>query len=361
MPLGVSAQSVLNMPAEPYVVDDVLWQQTAKKNVLQVNVPQVALGSAMPFPLPQVGLAAKLQIKFNGTLVVTTADPGATDRWPYGLIDTLALNVNNGLTTFGVLGEDLRVRQDISFPAYTENVDVFPGAVGGGSAIAVGTYPLDLQWEVPIATELVTLTGALYAGTPSTTIMCIPTPAALAKLFGTPANAAITGTWTCTETLFVPAYDSQGRVIVPSGIAQMHGMTSVDLNLTQTGQSPSQLVRGSGRMQRLFMAYRASPTQRLSTAPNAAADVSVNALALSYGGNQQPYTWNPASDLLRQNNEDYGFEPPYDYVVLDTLKQDPIRDAIIYAGLTELKVLQTIDSAVVLAGGSSHLVQEDLW
>lgn len=363
MPIGTNAVSVKNMPTEPYVIDDAMWQQTAKKNILQVNVPQVALGSPMPFALPQVGIVGKLQIKFDGTLVVATAAAETSDRWPYGLIDTFSMNVNNGLTTFGVIGEDLRVRQDISFPAYSENVDVFPGNVGAANSIAVGSYPISLQWEVPVATELVTLTGGLYAGTPSTTISVIPTPSALANLFtsGTVANATLTGTWTCTETMFVPAYDSQNRVIVPSGIAQMHGMTSVDLGLTQTGQSPQQLVRGSGRLQRLFLAYRGSPTQRLSAAPNAAADVQVTALALSYGGNQQPYTWAPASDLLRQNNEDYGFEPPYDYLVFDTLKQDPIRDSVIYAGLTELKTLSTINSAVTLSGGTVHLVQEDIW
>lgn len=363
MPLGTTASSVTNLPSTPYVIDDALWQQTAKKNVLQVGVPQVALGSPMPFALPQVGIAAKLQIKFDGTLTSAAGTAVTSDRWPYGLIDTLALNVNNALTTFGVLGEDLRVRQDIAFPAYTEDVDVFPGTVGGGNTIPVGAHPISLQWEVPIATELVTLTGGLYAGTPSTTIRVIPTPAALAQLFtsATVGDATLTGTWTCTETLFEPAYDSKGNIIVPSGISQMHGMTSVDLGLTQTGQSPVQLVRGTGRLQRLFMAFRGSPTQRLSAAPNAAADISVSALTLSYGGNQQPYSWNPASDLLRQNNEDYGFQAPYDYLVLDTLKQDPIRDAIIYSGLTELKILATINGAVSLAGGDSHIVQEDIW
>lgn len=363
MPLGTTAQSVKNLPAEPYVIDDAQWQHTAKKNILQVNVPPVSLGSPMPFALPQVGIAAKLQIKFDGSLVVAGASAVTSDRWPYGICDTLALTVNNGLNTFGVEGEDLRVRQDIAFPAYTENVDQFPGTVAGGDTVVIGAYPISLQWEVPIATELVTLTGGLYAGTPSTTIRCIPTPAALAKLFtaGTVANATLTGVWSCTETLFEPAYDAKGRIVVPSGITQMHGMTSVDLGLTQTGVSPVQLVRGSGRLQRLFASFRASPILRLAAAPNAASTIKLTSLALSYGGNQVPYSWNPAADLVRQNNEDYGFQPPYDYLVLDTLKQDPIRDAIIYSGLTELKVLVGVGTGVTFTGGTSHIVQEDIW
>lgn len=373
MPLGVQAASVKNLPTEPFVIDDELWQTTAKKNVLQVNVPV----NGGRFQLPQTGIVGKLQIKFDGTLVVATAATTVTDRYPYGLIDTFTLNVNNGLTTFGVIGEDLHVRQNAAFPAYIDNIDVYPGAQTevappgpqfndpfvpvAGQSIAVGTYDVNLQWEVPVATELVTLTGGLYAQTPSTAIVGIISQAGLSELFGTPANCTLTGTWSCTETMFVPAYDAQGRIVVPSGISSMHGMTSVDLGLTQTGIVPFELVRGAGQLQRLFVAMRGSPTQRLSAAPNAAADVSLTSFALSYGGNQTPYLWSPAADLLRQNNEDYGWALPYDYLCLDTIKQDPIRDAIIYAGLTELKALVGVSSSVVPSGGTAHLVQEDLW
>lgn len=374
MPLGVAAASVKNLPTEPYVIDDALWQQTAKKNVLQVNVPS----GGGRFQLPQTGIVGKLQIKFDGQLVVATAATAVTDRYPYGLLDTFSMNVNNGLTTFGVIGEDLHVRQDAAFPAYNESIDVYPGSQTNTAppgpqfnqpylpepsafSIATGTYDISLQWEVPVATELVTLTGGLYAQTPSTAIVGIIGQAALSELFGTPANCTLTGSWSVTETMFVPAYDSQGRIVVPSGIASMHGMTSVDLGLTQTGQVPFELVRGAGQMQRLFLALRSTPTQRLSAAPNAAADVSLTSVALSYGGNQVPYNWAPAADLLRQNNEDYGWALPYDYLCLDFVKQDPIRDAVIYAGLTELKALVGVSSSVSPSGGTAHLVQEDLW
>lgn len=364
MPLGTSAQSVRNLPTEPYVVDDNAWRLSAKKNVSQVaTAPWNATGTAIPFTLPQAGIVGGILIQFDGTVTSAagTAVPG--DRWPYGLISSFTLAVNGQQDLFSCFGEDLRVLEDISFPAYTESTDVFPGSIMGGSAITTGAHTLSLAWWVPISTELVTLTGALYAQTPSTSIQCVITPATNAQLFSSnPTDATIAGSFTIQETFFVPAYDTQGRIIVPSGIAYLHSLSSVDLPLTNAGSSNRvPLIRGSGNLQRLLMGFRASPTSRLSAAPSAAAASKIDELHLSYGANQVPYEFNPASLLARINNRDYGFPAPYDYLVLDTLKQDPQRDAIVFAGLTELALFVTPDSAVTLSGGTAHVVEETVF
>jgi hypothetical protein len=364
MPLGTTAQSVRNMPPTAYVVNDAEWNSTAKKNVKQILSTAYSDTNAVQLQLPQSGLAAELLIKFDGTLVIATEDSGdAKSRWPYGLLGALSLSVNGQQDLFGVLGEDLRVREDIAFPAFTEQVDAFPGDLGGGDVIDTGTYPVHLSWRVPIATELVTLTGALYAQSPSTQIQVTISPAGVANLVpaGDGGTSVLTGTWTVTETFFVPAYDSQGRIIVPSGIAYLHAMQAVDLPLTGTGDNRLLLVRGSGNMQRLFMAFTDSDGNRMSTAPGTSTAELIDNLVLTYGATQFPYNWTPASDLLHQNNLDYGFTPPYDYVILDTLKQNPSRDAIVYAGLTELAVIATVDAGVSNLPGNAHLVQENLF
>lgn len=364
MPLGTTAQSVRNLPTEPYVIDDNLWRQSAKKNVNQVtSFAYASTGAPTNFQLPQAGIVGGLLIQFDGTLTVATAAATTSDRWPYGLLSSLALAVNGQQDLFSCLGEDLRVLEDISFPAYTESTDNFTGTIGGGNSVGVGTTNLNVAWWVPISTELVTLTGALYAQSPSTQIQVTVTPGTPAQLFSAnPGNATIAGTFTVQETFFVPAYDNQGRIIVPSGLAYLHSVSAVDLPLTNLGSANRvPLIRGSGNLQRLLMAFRASPTSRLSAFPNAAAASAISELHLSYGATQVPYEWNPASALERSNNRDYGFPPPYDYLVLDTLKQDPQRDAIVFAGLTELAVFVTPNGAVTLAGGTAHMVEETVF
>jgi hypothetical protein len=368
MPLGTAGVSVKNLPSEPYVIDDAQWKDTAKKNVQPVHTSLTSgafTGQAMPFSLPQSGIVGELLITLDATLTVTTAAAVTGDRWPYGLMNGFTLGINGQQNLFGdIFGEDLRIRQDIAFPAFSEQVDVFPGTIGGGNSLATGTYPIHVSWRVPVATELITLTGGIYAQSPSTTVRVNISPSLPAAMFtaATLANAALTNAlWTVTETFFEPAYDSQGRIIVPSGIGAMHSMTGTDLGITATGSSPLPLVRGSGNLQRLFLSFRASPILRLSAAPNAASSILLDSLTLSYGQTQQPYIWNPASVLLQKNNLDYGFTAPYDCLIVDTLKEDPTRDAIVYAGLTELKILAGVDPGVTLAGGTCHLVQEDVF
>lgn len=362
MPFGTNVQSATNLPSVPFVVDDGLWAQSAKKNT--TDLPTAAWGTgSVQTQLPQVGIIGEILITLDGTL--TIAEGGATtgDRWPYGILSAYSHSINGQQDLFGnVFGEDLNVREAIAFPAYSDDVDVYPGSVEGGDSLDAGTYQVSLHWRVPVATDLITLAGALYAQNPTTSIRLAITENTMPGLFSADAtNASFTGVWGFSETMFIPAYDPNGKIIVPSGIQNLHSMTAVDLPLPATGQNPLDLVRGSGNLQRLYMAFRSSPTQRLSAAPNAASDVAVDALALSYGQTQQPYSWNPASRLLQRNNLDYGFSPPYDYLIIDTVKQDPTRDAIVYAGLTELKILATIDSAVTLSGGTAHLLQESLF
>lgn len=364
MPLGTTAQSVRNLPTEPFVLDDNLWRQSAKRNENEIaSALWNTAGTAIPFTLPQAGVVAGLLIQFDGSVVSAagTAVPG--DRWPYGMLSSFTLAVNGQQDLFSCFGEDLRVLEDISFPAYTESTDVFPGSIMGGAALTTGTHPLSLAWWVPVSTELVTLTGALYAQSPTTSIQCSIVPALNTQLFGTaPTDATISGTFTIQETFFVPAYDSQGRIIVPSGLAYLHSLSSVDLPLTSAGSNNRiALIRGSGNLQRLLMAFRASPTLRLSAAPSAASTALLSELHLSYGATQVPYEWSPASILQRRNNRAYGFPAPYDYLVLDTLKEDPQRDAIVFAGLTELAIFAAPGSGVTLASGTAHMVEETVF
>lgn len=368
MPLGTGATSAKNLPTEPYIITSAQWTATAKRNTEPIFTSQAPMGQAVPFTLPQVGICAELLITLDMKVVVATAAAKTTCRWPYGLLDTFSLGINGQQNLWEVIGEDLRVREDIAYPAYTELVDTFPGAAGAQSTVAVGTHEVHISWRVPVATELVTLAGALYLQSPSVTARCVLGTADPAALF-TPATLAnvsfSTPKWSVTETFFVPAYSAKGEIICPPGIQMLHAMTSIDLPCGQAGQNPLALVRGSGNLQRLYMSFRlATPTNGLvpfSATPTTPPAYLVDELILSYAQKQQPFVWTPASVLLRRNNLDYGKLPPYDYLVFDTLKWTAARDAVYYPGLTELKVLAYLGSENTAHATTAHLVQEDVF
>ncbi len=366
MPLGTTAVSAKNLPTEPYIITAAQWQATAKKNndTVFTSVGQ-PMGENLPFTLPQVGIAAELLVSLDAKMVVGTPSATPNARWPYGLLNTFNLGINGQQNIFDVIGEDLRVRADIAFPAYSEQVDTFPGTLGTPTAIVKGTYRVHLSWRVPIAVELVTLAGALYLQSPSVTCRAILGTATPAAVFGTNHTKVTfsTATWTVQEIFFVPAYSTKGEIICPPGIQTLHAMTSIDLPITSVGQNAFSLVRGSGNLQRLFMSFRQVPASGaivpFSAAPTAATAVKINEIVLSYAQKQQPLVYTPAAALLRDNNRDYGEVPPYDYLVIDTLKWTPARDAIYYPGLTELKLLAWFNSPGT--GGTAHLVQEDIF
>ena len=297
MPLGTTAQSVSNMPATAYVVSDDQWNSTAKKNVKQILSTPYSDTNAVQLQLPQSGLAAELLMKFDGTLVVGTA----VRRRRHGAVALRAPRVlraqrqrSTGPFRCDRRGPPLPRGHRIPRRSPSRSTSS-PDRSAAERPSAIGSYPVSLSWRVPIATELVTLTGALYAQSPSTQIQVTISPAGIAHLVpaGAGGTSVLTGTWTVTETFFVPAYDSQGRIIVPSGIAYLHTMQAVDLPLTGTGDNRLLLVRGSGNMQRLFMAFTDSAGTRMSTAPGTAADELIDSLVLTYGADSVPIQLDP--------------------------------------------------------------------
>lgn len=363
MPVGVGAQTLQNIPASPFVIDPGAFRSMTSKNTLTPKTV-AAPGSGAYAPdmtLLQSGIISKLQIIFKGTVVVATAAATTSDQWPYNLLKSFFLSANGQNNLFGCDGIDLHTLRSIRYPSYTERVDQFPDVVGGGGSVATGTYTLHLTWEVPIAIDDVTLVGALFAQSSATNLTIKMQQALNADLFATnPANATIAGTFYVMETLFQIPTDANGNLVIPD-LTRLHGFNSVEVPLTAVGDTRAPLIRSAGQLSRLFTSVRASATNRLSAMPNAASTKALDALRLEYGGNQRPYVFSPASQLLAINNQHYGSTAPYDRLILDFIKEDPARDAVLLQGVTELAAVPTVGSGVTVSGGTIRLVQETLF
>jgi hypothetical protein len=361
MPTGTGADTLQNIPAQPYVMDPGQFFALTEKNVLTARIQQVGSGGFAPAQLLQSGVLSKVVLVFEGTLTVATAAVTTGDEWPHKLLSGLRLSANGQNDLFNVDGCDLAVLRFVRYPAFDDRVDVFPGTVGGGNSVAVGTYPLYLTFEVPVSMDDTTLVGALYAQSSSSNFQVSINQAAMAELFSAnPGNATITGAWSIQETIFEIPYDSEGRLVVPD-LSRLHQVTALNTTIAAGGEQRIPLIRGAGQLHRLFLEARGSATNRLSAMPNAAASKLIEALRLEYGGNKRPFDFNPAATLLSRNNEHYGAPAPYDRMVLDLLRENPARDAIILQGVTELAVVPTIGSGVTVAGGRVRVLQETLF
>lgn len=362
MPIGTAAETLAHVPSQPFVTDPGAFFAMTRKN--HINLPAVALPGPGAFArqqLPQTGIVSKLLINFVGTLAVTTAAVTTSDQWPYNLLKAYRLSANGQNDLYSCDGTDLAALRFARYPSYVERVDVFPGTVGGGNSVAVGNYDLSLSWEIPVAMDDTSLVGALFAQNPSTTLVQNFGQAIMADLFSAaPANAAITGSFFITETMFEVPYDAKGQLVLPD-LSRLHGFNAVEVPVNATGDQRAPLIRSQGQLSRLLISVRGGANNRLSALPNAAAAKKIDRLRVEYGGNQRPFVFDPASALLAINNNHYGAPLPYDRLAIDLVKENPPRDIILMAGVTELAVVPGIGSSVVVSAASTRVVQETLF
>jgi hypothetical protein len=362
MAVGTGAETLQNIPASPFVTDPAaFFQMTEKQVITPKSFATPGSGLFRQEQLLQAGIVSKLRITFIGTLTVATASVVTSDQWPYNLLKSFRLSANGQNDLFSCDGIDLHVRRFIQYPAYVESVDTFPGTVGGGDTVTVNTYTLALTWEVPIAMDDLTLVGSIYAQSSATNLTVRVDQALNSDLFSTnPANATIAGTWYVEETFFRIPFDSQAQQVLPD-LTRLHGFNAVEVPFTNTGEVRAPLIRSEGQLARLFLSVRRGANNRLSAAPNASAANKLDQMRVEYGGNQRPFVFNPASTLLALNNQHYGRTAPYDRLILDTVKENPPRDAILMQGVTELAAVPTVNSGVTVTAGVVRLLQETLY
>jgi hypothetical protein len=361
--MGVGAELVRNLPEVEFDVDPALFMQLTRKRVLQTRSKEdPGPGGSAPVDLPQSGIVSKIQIVFVGTLVVATAAVTTGDEWPYNLLKRFGLSVSGAADLWGCDGCDLHALRFIRYPSYDDDVDLFPGTVGGGNSVGTGTYDVHLTWEVPIAVDDTTLVGSLYAQSSQSALSLALTQATNAELFSAnPANATLDGRFYVLETVFdIPRSPKTGNILVPD-LSRLHSVEAHDTPFTANGGVETDLIRSEGQLSRLLVSARSSATNRLSALPASASSKKINQLRIEYGAGERPMVFDPAAALLSLNNQHYGTLVPYDRLVLDQLRENPIRDAILLQGVTELRVVLDVSSGVTVTAGKVRTVQETLY
>lgn len=370
MPTGTGAAILNTLPDVPYVVDPATFFQLTERNVQPLDqVPAPGGGNSTTLYLPKSGVASLLSFTFQGTLTVTAAGTGETQpvpssRWPYGLLSKITLSAGLGSDLWDASGLDLDALWHTDNPhSDLSTSDEYPGAVGGGGdALAAGTYPLELRWEIPIAVDQTSLVASLFAQSSSSNIQVQLSQELISNLIapgGTASLWAIDGTITPRETLWKIPVSSKGQLILPD-ITHVHIGAGINQALTGTGRQPAAVQRTAGTLQRLFLRAELAPTSFLSALASTPADQSIDQIQVNYGLTQTPLIFNPASELAAINAKHYGAPLPFDTYVWDTLVENPSRDAILLAGITELQALVFPDPAVTVPAGAYTRVFEEI-
>ncbi|MGH2612659.1 MAG: hypothetical protein ACRDFB_06365 [Rhabdochlamydiaceae bacterium] len=364
MPTGTGAINQKNLPATPYEVNPTMFNALTQKQLFDPqNFTFASPANYVTQVLRQVGIIAKIRLLIQGSIVTTgTGTFAYTYKWPYGICKNVQLSGNQMNNFISATGNDLYLREVVQNRAYVDEVTSYTAASGITGA---GTYPFTIVLTIPVAMDMTSLTGALYAQTEATNLTLTLTAEALANLFSwtgtaatltnTAGTAGTTPNVLIEETIFSIPYNpqKQGVLVIPD-LTVLHGFISNDVPVASQSTVTTNLYRTNADLYRLF--YLTDNNNVLvSTADTTNAQ-------LMYGASEVPYAFNPALFNKVWNNETVRLNLGNDgEFVLDFSAENPSRDKVILEGVTNLR-LQTQYSGVTWnAAAYVHTVQETLF
>lgn len=362
MAYGAGAELLSNVEgSENWITDPKLfWKKTRKDHVQLTSFAAPGQGQKQRVQLKRAGLYTRLWVLFDGQFTVTTANVTMDEGAPYSLISELVLKAN-GSEVWQCSGVDLKVLDHTRYPAFVDQTDDLPGSTTlvGGETLAVGTHDVALTWVIPISPDDMSCNAGLYAQADAINLELAITQANDTDLCSSDPNFAVTGTFYVVAEMFeIPRVE--GKVIIPD-LSMVHRFIAVEKVIEGQVSRPG-LLRSEGNLMRLLVSGRSADNTPLRFDPQAAAANRVLKVELEYGVNERPFSYDPAWALVQLNNRHYGTAVPYDRVILDFIKENPIRDAVHMMSLTELALKVQVDPAVALVNGQSffRLVQETI-
>lgn len=360
-----SGQVVLqNVPVAPYEINPPMFFAGTEPNFYQItNFAFSADVQWTPVALPQVGIYGKIVLQFDGTVTIGVANATTTDKWPYGLLDSVAFTANGQDDLYSCQGLALKAHEIARHPYdnSTGDDEVGPG-IGSGGTLAVGTVDLRLTWEIPLEFDPSSVIGGVFAQSKALSLLLKGRDAAIAQIAtaGGGGTVTIAGTWYVGLKTYQVPVAQDGKLIFPD-IRLLHGFNELVKPFSSVGDVEVPLIRVNGSLQRLLVQM----VQKSTAAPNFYEPIDEATLTryrLRFGGNKVPWDFNPAQFLVSQNVRDYGRTLPYHYVALDFARHNPVRDSINLAGITEAYWISTLASgATAPDNGQARVVEETLF
>ena len=335
------------------------------------------------------GILSGYIVKVSGNLVTAgTGTTATTARWPYYLIRAARFQANGQSNLINADGWFCRLREFMSDPEMNDRGVV--NGIGGASpgtqrtqgtlalnseswgvgsnvtAIANGTYDVELSFYIPVAYELKMLTGAVFCQTLSTTLELDIDWANLTDLFTLTGNNTVTFTPTVTveaEMFTIPS-DGKGGMWLPNLSAFHSFIQSRAPNAIANGNNEITLAgQGVGR-QLMRVAWRTQngpAPAYVPILPQAGAPAyAITQPYWRYGTNTTPETWLDGEDLRHMNERHYGVDVAAfaGYEVIDFDRTWAFRDSVDEGSATELRFGYTIGGAVSLTTPFCEYVQD---
>jgi hypothetical protein len=329
------------------------------------------LGQTDTTQLLQTGIVSGVTVKTTGTLTVTpgTGTVATTSKWPYGVAKNVRFSANGQSNLINCSGIHLKVREimqrgDLNDRGVSQNIGgAYPGTArtqgtlslsseswGVGqnvTAVAGGSYPVELEWYLPIAFDDLNLLGAIFAQTSATDLVIAIDWASQSDLFTLTGNATVSLSMSTTyeATLYTIPQGPNGSVIVPD-LSAFHSIIQTRYGTPTNGLNEIRLS-GQGVGKQLLRLWWSTYNNGTPLALNA---TNYGQVGWRYGGNDTPEIY-PDGKLMAYRaeklyNTDLGSFAGVG--AFDFCSENAFRDSVDEGTATELRLMLEIPNAVTL-------------
>lgn len=359
------------------------FTRTRRKIQVEAQKSYAGLGGQDIFELKKTDVLAGLFVRFDGSVTSTpgTGTVATTARWPYDLIRQLRFTANGQSNLINLSGAKLKAREymakgdlnDRGVAQSVNGVTVNQGTLsqaceswGVGSratAIAGGSYDVDLSWFVPIAEDQVDLHGAIFAATSSTDLTITIDWATAAELFTLTGNAtaALTGNVQITALRYSIPLGADGQIVVPD-LSVFHSIIQTRHTNLATGENEVRLI-GQGAGKTLLRTFSQLWNGAGVGAPVVVNEDNLGKLAWRFSGNETPDEYADGQVLRYINERNYGVDiaAVHGFFAHDFAVENAFRDAVDLGTTSEWRQVININPAVALNNAALEVAAETVF
>ncbi len=389
---GVNVAFVQGVQTPNTVVDPPTFAKATRRMrfAAQAPTPIAGLGTSNNVQLKKTGVVSQLEVRVYGDVVIggTIGTTTASYAWPYNLVRAFKLSVNGQSTLIDAQGLEVKANEYMAnknlddrgvaqrvgnATAFTQGTLSLSSEDWGGtgaaanyiapglSTAAIGTYPIELTYVIPVASDQVTLIGSIFGQSQATNINLEIVWSTQAQLFSAFGGAATLTTTAVNFDVTALAYSIPvvNNVTVLPDLSMLHGLNSYQQSVTASGPS-EYLVPGTGAGRSLIRIYFNVYSGSVAT-PLAMTAANFSQLNYKFGANDVPEELPNGSKLRALNERAYNTDigKLWGYGVWDYANMFVLRDLIDLGATSDFRLVIGLVSTPT--NGIVRICQETLF
>jgi hypothetical protein len=356
----------------------------------QAPTPIAGLGSSNNVQLKKTGVVAGLEVRVYGDVIIggTIGTTTTSYNWPYNLPATFKLTVNGQSTLIDAKGLEVKVNEYMA----NKNLDdrgvaqrigsttaIQQGTLSlssedwggtgaaanfiapGTNVAAIATYPIELTYFIPVASDQVALIGSIFGQSQATNInleIAWSTQAQLFSAFGGAATLSVTGVNFDVTAIAYSIPVVNGVTVLPD-LSMLHGLNSYQQAVTASGES-EYLLPGTGAGRSLLRLYGNTYSGSVAT-PLAVTAANYTTISYKYGANDVPETVPNGSKMRAINERAYNTDigKAWGFWCWDFASMFVLRDIIDLGSTSDFRAV--LGLVATPTNGVVRLIQETLF